>query len=86
MASAERLTKTPWTLNSEVAGSYLRRELRLARATTKNLDNALDRQIISMRGYDRSLRLAWSIADFHGKASPTAEDVAWAAYLRGTEL
>jgi magnesium chelatase family protein len=85
-ASAERLTNTPWTLNSEVAGSYLRRELRLPRASTKHLDSALDRQIISMRGYDRSLRLAWSIADFYGKGSPTAEDVAWAAYLRGTEL
>ncbi len=86
MASAERLTKTPWTLNSEVAGSYLRRELRLPRASTKHLDSALDRQIISMRGYDRSLRLAWSIADFHGKGSPTAEDVAWAALVQFEEI
>jgi magnesium chelatase family protein len=73
-------------LNSEVAGSYLRRELRLGRPITRQLDIALDRQVISMRGYDRSLRLAWSIADFEGRTIPSADDVSMAAYLRGTEL
>jgi magnesium chelatase family protein len=85
-ASANRLAKTPWQLNSEVAGSYLRRELRLGKATTKQLDTALDRRLISMRGYDRSLRLAWSIADFQGRTVPSAEDLAMATFLRGTEL
>jgi magnesium chelatase family protein len=85
-ASAHRLSNTPWKLNSEVAGSYLRRELRLAKEVTKQLDTALERQIISMRGYDRSLRLAWSIADFHGRAAPTAEDIAMATFLRGAEM
>jgi magnesium chelatase family protein len=84
-ASAARLSNTPWKLNAEVAGSYLRRELRLGKSVTRQLDTALDRQIISMRGYDRSLRLAWSIADFHGRTLPTAEDVAMATFLRGAE-
>lgn len=85
-ASSERLKATPWRLNSEVPGSYLRRELRLSRATTRAIDKALDQRVISMRGYDRCLRLAWTIADFHGRVMPNASDIALASYYRGAEL
>lgn len=84
--SAERLAKTGWRLNSEVAGSFLRRELRLSRAVTKQLDQALDRRVLSMRGYDRCLRLAWSVSDTNGHASPSAEDLALASFYRGVEF
>lgn len=84
--ASERLKGTPWLLNSEVAGSYLRRELRLSKSITKQLDYALDQRLISMRGYDRCLRIAWSIADLAGRGSPSLEDVSLAGFYRGSEL
>lgn len=86
LAATERLQKTPWSTNSEVPGSFLRRELRLSRDNTKHLDTALDRGALSMRGYDRCLRVAWSIADLAGHSSPSQEDIAQSIFLRGSEI
>lgn len=86
LASLARLANTPWTTNGEVSGSYLRRQLRLPKQTTVSLDAALDRNLLSMRGYDRCLRVAWSVADLKGNDMPTKEDLSIAIYLRGGEL
>ncbi|MFM2384288.1 MAG: hypothetical protein RL166_162 [Actinomycetota bacterium] len=83
-SSRERLAKSPWQTNSQVPGSFLRRELRLPRQTTSQLDSALDRNLISMRGYDRCLRVAWSLADLSGQTVPSKDDLAMAIYLRGS--
>ena len=57
-AAAERLAKTPWTLNSQVPGAWLRGPVaRLGITTTASIDRALERGGITMRGYDRVLRL-----------------------------
>lgn len=85
-AGAARLERTPWVTNSQVPGAFLRRELRLGREKTKQLDLALDRSLISMRGYDRCLRVAWSVADLAGHTTPSAEDISLAIYLRGSEI
>lgn len=84
--SSSRLADTPWKLNYQVAGSYLRRELRLSNSVTKHLDAALDRRLVSMRGYDRCLRLAWSMADLAGRSLPNSEDLAVATFYRGVAL
>lgn len=55
---------------------------RLARATTSGIDSALDRGAITMRGYDRILRIAWTLADCAGVTSPTPELVGRAYFLR----
>ena len=81
--SAIRLEGSPWLLNSQVPGSFLRKELRLANSVTKNLDQALESGFLSMRGYDRCLRIAWSLADLAERATPNSEDIAEAVYLRG---
>jgi magnesium chelatase family protein len=82
-AAAERLARTPWHLNSEVQGTWLRGgEHRLAPAVTASLDRALERGGITMRGYDRVLRLSWTIADLDGASSPTADHLGRALYLR----
>jgi magnesium chelatase family protein len=82
-AAAERLAGTPWALNSEVPGPWLRgMENRLAGQVTASLDRALERGGITMRGYDRILRVAWSIADLAGVARPGADEVGQALYLR----
>jgi magnesium chelatase family protein len=35
-----------------------------------------------MRGYDRVLRVAWTLADLDAAASPSGDHVGWALYLR----
>ena len=82
-AAAARLDHTLWRLNSEVPGVWLRsRERRLSPATTSSIDRALERGGLTMRGYDRVLRLGWSIADLAGAAIPTADHIGRALYLR----
>jgi magnesium chelatase family protein len=82
-AARERLAGTPWTLNSAVPGPWLRgRQARLGGATTAALDRALERGGITMRGYDRVLRIAWSIADLEGASRPGVEQLGQALYLR----
>jgi magnesium chelatase family protein len=86
MAAAERLAKTPWSLNAQVPGHYLRHRLKPTSSITRHLDAALDRGRISMRGYDRVLRLAWTKADIDGKSSISSEAISFAMFLRGSEL
>ena len=82
-AAAERLSETPWRLNSQVPGSWLRGpRMRLPSAVTASLDRALERGGLTMRGYDRVLRLAWSVADLQGAAQPDASHLGQALYLR----
>ena len=82
-ATAERLAGTPWRLNSEVSGSWLRgARIRLGPSTTASIDRALERGGLTMRGYDRVLRLGWTIADLAGVSRPTADHIGRALYLR----
>jgi magnesium chelatase family protein len=57
-------------------------EFRLAAAVTAPLDTALDRGAVSMRGYDRALRIAWTLADLDGATTPTRDHVGRAFTLR----
>jgi magnesium chelatase family protein len=82
-AAAERWAPTPWRTNAHVAGTWLRREARVARGATAALDRALDRGLLTMRGYDRVLRLGWTLADLDGAASPDADHLGRALLLRG---
>jgi len=82
-AAVARLAGTPWRLNSEVPGSWLRsRAPGLKRGTTAAIDRALERGGLTMRGYDRVLRLGWTVADLDGSESPNAEHLDRALYLR----
>ena len=46
------------------------------------LDTALRRGALTLRGYDRLLRVAWTIADIAGHDRLQAEDVGRALFLR----
>jgi len=81
--ASRRLAGFGVRLNSQVSGSVLRKELRLAPTATNTLDEALKRGQVSMRGYDKCLRLAWTNADMAGRDTPIAEDVGKAIWLRG---
>jgi magnesium chelatase family protein len=81
--AAERLAETPWTRNADVPGSWLRAHgRRLPSTATTAIDRALERGVLTMRGYDRTLRLAWTLADLDTAAAPTSHHLGAALYLR----
>lgn len=81
--AADRLRSTPWRLNAQVAGAWLRSPVGApARGATAGLDRALERGGITMRGYDRVLRLAWTLSDLDGTPRPGVDQVGRAVYLR----
>lgn len=82
--AAERYAGERWSLNGEVPPGRLRRgPLRPSRRATRLLDRTLDRGGVTLRGYDRVTRVAWTLADLAGHASPTSDDVDQALTLRG---
>jgi magnesium chelatase family protein len=81
-AQSQRLSGWGCATNSEVRGRVLRNELRLPRTVTAALDRALDRNLVSARGWDRVLRVAWTIADLGGHSAPDADDVSLALGFR----
>lgn len=78
-----RLSPFGLNLSSQVPGSILRKDLRINSSFTKQLDDALQRGRISMRGYDKCLRLAWTNADLGARKEPNSNDIAKALWLRG---
>jgi magnesium chelatase family protein len=81
-AQRARLGRWSYATNSEVQGRILRGELALSRRVTAPLDRALDRSLVSARGWDRVLRVAWTICDLSGRGSPDADDVVTALGFR----
>ncbi|MGZ4603457.1 MAG: YifB family Mg chelatase-like AAA ATPase [Kineosporiaceae bacterium] len=81
-AQRERLRPFGRTCNGEVPGSQLRGPLALPPATLRDLDRALDRGRLTVRGYDRVLRVAWTQADLAGRSHPDRDDVGRALLLR----
>ena len=79
----ERLACTPWNANGEVSGAYLRKHLRPSSDASAPLDLAVARGLISMRAYDRCLRVAWTICDLAERDAVSREDVLRALSLRG---
>lgn len=60
LAAEERWRPYGIRTNAEVSGPLLRRKFRLPKATMEPLSTALDRGVISIRGADRCLRVAWT--------------------------
>jgi magnesium chelatase family protein len=70
-------------LNRAVPGSVLRApRWRLATCDTRALDRALELGALSLRGYDRALRVAWTMADLEGVERPTRDHVELALSFR----
>lgn len=81
--AAARLAATPWDLNARVAGTWLRSAAGAPRkGATTALDRALERGAITMRGYDRVLRLAWTLTDLDEGERPGADEIGRALLLR----
>lgn len=77
-----RLADTPWSLNSQVPGYWLRGPQADLDAQVLGLLELAMRAGLSLRAIDRVLRVAWSIADLQGHKRLTKTDVASAISLR----
>jgi magnesium chelatase family protein len=82
-AAAQRWQATSWRRNSEVPGAALRaRPWALPAATLAAAHDYVQRGQLSARGFDRVLRLSWTLADLGGHTVPSAADVAEALFFR----
>lgn len=86
-AAAIRWRPYGYRTNSEASGSLLRRPpFRLSRDVLAGLTDKVDKGLMSARGFDRVLRIAWTVADLDGRTRPDGGDIEEAAFLRGGEL
>ena len=84
-AAAERWRPHGCATNAEVSGAVLRRHFRLGSAAMAPLKTALDRGLISNRGLDRSMRVAWTLSDLGGRTVPGPDEVSVALGFRQPE-
>jgi magnesium chelatase family protein len=80
--AARRLAGTPWTVNAHVPAGVLRRQWSMDAHAADVLAD-LERRSAGLRGPDRVLRMAWTVADLAGRDRPGADDVLRAISLRG---
>ncbi|MEU1679272.1 ATP-binding protein [Micromonospora zamorensis] len=91
VATARQAAATRWAglgrrVNAEVDGPHLRRPpWRLPARVTAELRGRLDSGSLSARGFDRVIRMAWTIADLDGRDRPDLDDVREAIQLRTGE-
>jgi magnesium chelatase family protein len=81
-AALQRWRSSGFRTNAEVSGTLLRRRFRLGDAAMQPLRRALERGLLSVRGVDRTLRVAWTLADLAGRTSPGRDEVAVALSFR----
>ncbi len=77
-----RLHDTSWTRNAQVPGSWLRAHTPIPAQTEKTLDAVISNGELSLRAADKVMRVAWTLADLAGRASPDAGDFHQAFVLR----
>ena len=80
--AARRWAETPWSRNADVPGTWLRGPAAPPAEVVRPLDTALRRGALTLRGYDRLLRVAWTVADIAGHDEMTVDHVGRALYLR----
>lgn len=82
LAARERLRPHGIATNAEVGGALLRRRFQPNAQAMKPLRLAVDRGAVSIRGMDRTVRVAWTLADLAGRTSPNGVDVMTAMSFR----
>ncbi len=76
----------PVTLNAHMPAPVLRRHFPADGAGQHILSRAFDNDTLTMRGADRVLRVAWTLADLAGKERPGRDEIGYAMSLRGQVL
>ncbi|MEU8888899.1 YifB family Mg chelatase-like AAA ATPase [Streptomyces sp. NPDC048442] len=80
--AAARLDGTPWTNNSEVPGHELRTRWQSAPGALGAAERDMERGLLTARGFDRVLRVAWTVADLGGHDRPNEADLELALQMR----
>jgi magnesium chelatase family protein len=80
--AAARYRDTPWTTNSQVPGHELRTRWPVTPGALGRAEEDMERGLLTARGLDRVLRVAWTVADLAGNDRPTAADVDAALEMR----
>ena len=80
--ASRRFVGMPWQINARIPAGELRRRFVPDHGGSLLLDD-VERQSRNLRGPDRILRVAWTVADLQGHERPTRDDVAHALGLRG---
>lgn len=79
----ERWSGHGWTLNREIPGPFLRSSAGgFSPELLGRLDKVVEKGRLSMRGAQRVLRLAWTVADLNGKTVPGTAELGIAMTLR----
>lgn len=85
-AAAQRWAGHGFSVNAHAPGAVLRSPpFRLPNRVTQGLAERVERGTLSARGYDRVLRVAWTIVDLEGRVVPTKNDINEAIELRTGE-
>lgn len=82
-AQTERWKECGWHLNRQVPGPFLRsKKGGFSQPLIGKVDTVVETGRLTMRGAQRVLRLAWTLADLEGKTSPGIEQLGAAMTLR----
>jgi magnesium chelatase family protein len=79
---AARLRGTPWRTNAEVPGPELRRRWPVPRSAARPAEDLFERGQLTARGFDRVLRVAWTLADLGDRGQPAESEIGAALDLR----
>ena len=79
-SAAERFAEYGWTCNAQASGTWLRSHM--SAKALEPVNHALERQRLSLRGADRAMRLAWTLADLSGRGSPGRDETEYGIALR----
>ncbi|MGW1072572.1 YifB family Mg chelatase-like AAA ATPase [Streptomyces sp. NPDC002537] len=80
--AAARYEAVPWSTNGEVPGHELRTRWHPLPGALREAEHDMECGLLTARGLDRVLRVAWTVADLAGHDRPGADDMAQALYLR----
>ncbi|CAM5356061.1 YifB family Mg chelatase-like AAA ATPase [Streptomyces tanashiensis] len=80
--AAARLADTPWRVNSEIPGHELRTRYLAVPGALAAAERDIERGLLTARGLDRVLRVAWTVADLAGHDRPDSQDIGLALELR----
>ena len=77
---------TPWRTNADVPPTVLSQRWPVDRRALALVGSAMDRGLLTARGFGRVQRLAWTLADLAGHGQPSKADVDLALGLRLGDL
>jgi magnesium chelatase family protein len=80
--AARRLAGTPWSTNADVPPTAIAQTWPLRRELLVPVGKAMDKGLLTARGYGRVQRLAWTLADLHDLPEPGPGEVGLALLLR----